>query len=148
MKYLCTNCRYVIDEAFWDKAEAIDSGEKIEEGNMCPICEEYDCFHPIEEQVHYVDETDLEITQDHFPAIIIKSDAIRVVIGREPHPMGDNHRIGSVSLYDEYGDLIEEKFLEIDDEPVVEFFDHGLDEFEVRVKCSLHGVWGRKVKTY
>jgi hypothetical protein len=37
--------------------------------------------------------------------------------------------------------LIEEKYLEMETEAVTEFYFDDLDEFEIRVKCSLHGVW-------
>ncbi|MGB2110662.1 MAG: hypothetical protein ACPHY8_01755 [Patescibacteria group bacterium] len=35
--------------------------------------------------------------------------------------MGDSHRIAAMSLYDEYGDLVETKFMQQDVDPVVEF---------------------------
>jgi desulfoferrodoxin (superoxide reductase-like protein) len=58
--------------------------------------------------------------------------------------MWDSHRISAVSLYDEYGDLIETKFMDYDVDPVVEFDFDDLWEYEIRVQCSLHGVWWKK----
>ncbi len=58
--------------------------------------------------------------------------------------MWEWHRIAAVSLYDEYWDLIETNYLELETEAVTEFDFDDLDEFEIRVKCSVHWVWGKK----
>ncbi|MDD2870509.1 MAG: desulfoferrodoxin family protein [Candidatus Gracilibacteria bacterium] len=143
MKYLCTNCNYIYDTAFGDDEEEVNIGQELD---MCPVCEEYDTFHGIEEEVNYIDDNSrLEsIEIEHFPEVIIEGDKLVVSVGNEIHPMGEDHRIASVSLYDEYGDLIEEKYLELEEEPRVVFDFDDLDEYEIRVKCSQHGVWGKR----
>lgn len=148
MKYLCTECRYVIDEAFWDAAEDLEWWNTVTDETPCPVCDEIGSFHAIEEEVHYIQ--DLEqldnMESDHLPQVFSRGGKIHVVVGEEPHPMGENHRIGSVWLYDEYGDLVEEKFLQVDEEPKVEFDDENFGEYEIRVKCSQHGIWGLKIE--
>lgn len=144
MKYLCTNCNYVYDKAFWDKEENIEIGTELE---MCPVCEEYDIFQGIEEEVNYINDDNLWWLEiDHFPEIEIKNGKLLVKVGNEIHPMWPEHRIGSVSLYDEYGDLIDVQYLEMETEANCEFEFDDLDEFEIRVKCSLHWIWGKKFR--
>jgi desulfoferrodoxin (superoxide reductase-like protein) len=58
--------------------------------------------------------------------------------------MWESHRIGAISLYDEYGDLIETKFMQQDIDPIVEFDFDDLAEYEIRVQCSLHWIWGKR----
>ena len=58
--------------------------------------------------------------------------------------MEKEHRILSIWLFDEYWDLVEEKFLWIDDDTVVVFDDYDLDEIEIRVRCSKHWIFGKK----
>ena len=143
MKFLCTNCNYVYDKSLWDKEEEIEVWRELE---MCPICEEYDTFQGIEEEINYIEKdtwlSSMEV--DHFPDVEIKDDIIVVTVWNEIHPMWENHRISAVYLYDEYGDLIDTKYLELETEARVEFDFDDLDKFEIRVKCSQHWVWGKK----
>jgi len=145
MKYLCTNCNYVFDKALWDKEEYIEIWEELDK---CPVCEEYDTFQWIEEEVNHIEVNENKnldsIEIDHFPEVEIKDWKLKVSIWNEIHPMWPEHRIASIGLYDEYGDLIEEKFLKMDNEATVIFDFDNLDEFEIRAKCSLHWIWGRK----
>ena len=55
--------------------------------------------------------------------------------------MFEEHYIGSISLHDEDGDMIEEKTLSYDDDPVTKFDISDLDSFTIRVKCNQHGIW-------
>lgn len=142
MKYLCINCNYIYDEAFWDKEENIEIWEEL---NQCPICEEYDTFQWIEEEINYINDDDLTWLEiDHFPEVEIKENKIFVTVWNEIHPMWPEHRIAAVSLYDEYWDLIKVNYLELETEAITEFDFDNLDEFEIRVKCSVHWMWGRK----
>lgn len=130
----------------------IEAGERFEwlgDHFECPVCGEgSDFFHEIREEVQYIENeyTKDPMEADHFIETEILSDKLRVTIGNGIHPMWDSHRITSVCLYDDYGDLIEEKFLWIDEDPIVEFDFDDMWEFEIRVRCSLHGVWGKKIK--
>jgi desulfoferrodoxin (superoxide reductase-like protein) len=71
---------------------------------MCPVCEETGTFHAIEEEVHYIEDVENldNLESDHLPQVFTQNGKIHVVVGEEPHPMGDSHRIGSIGLYDEY----------------------------------------------
>lgn len=142
MKYLCTNCNYIYDSAFWDMEEEIEIWDILEQ---CPVCEEYDTFQGIEEEVNYIEDDIMDsIELEHFPEVTIQWDKLIVVVWWELHPMWEDHRIASVWLYDEYWDLIDEKYLEMENEARIEFDFDDLDEYEIRVKCSLHWVWGKK----
>lgn len=142
MKYFCTECSFSYDGDLWDRDEWIEAGKLLEQ---CPWCEEYDTFQWVEEEVNYIINDNLEALEiDHIPEIEIKQWKLIVTVANEMHPMWDSHRIASVSLYDEYGDLIMTNYLELDNEAVTEFDFDDLDEFEIRVKCSQHWVWGRR----
>lgn len=145
MKYLCVECNYIYDESLWDPSEWISPWTKIDNFEKCPVCYEYDSFHHINEEVMYIDENTfsrVELEHD----IKIKNDnySIEVTIWNNTHPMTDDHRITWVWLYDEYSDIVDEKFLSIDDDSVVVFDNYDLDQFEIRVKCSEHKLFAKK----
>jgi desulfoferrodoxin (superoxide reductase-like protein) len=79
----------------------------------------------------------------HYPIIIQKDSKINVSVWEdENHPNEESHFISSIQLFDEYGDLVEEKFLNPSDNWIAIFDDYDLDEFEIRVICNLHWVFG------
>jgi desulfoferrodoxin (superoxide reductase-like protein) len=82
--------------------------------------------------------------QEHFIEAEKKDGYITVCIWNNEHSMWKDHRIAWVGLYDEYEDLLGEVFLWEDDDLVIDFEDYDLDEFEVRVACSKHKMFGRK----
>lgn len=143
MKYICTSCNYSYDTAFWDEEENVNIWKILE---YCPVCEEYDTFQWIIEEVNYIEwEEDLQsIEIDHFPEVFYEDGKLIVTVWNEIHPMWEDHRIASILLCDEYWDILEEKYLDIEEEAKVEFEFDDLDEFEIRIKCSLHWVWGKK----
>ena len=147
MKYICTNCNYIFDEKFSNSEDTI---EKVTNETICPSCEEFDSFQWIEEIVNYaVDNDNLELLEvEHIPQVE-KLDKewknIKVIAWLREHPMWLENRIISISLFDEYWDLVLEEFLYEDSEPTTEFDVSDFDEYEIRVKCSLHWVWWRKI---
>ncbi len=145
MKFLCTSCSYVFDQTLWDKEENIEVWAELEK---CPVCEEYYSFQGIEEEVNYIDEDDIldAIEVDHIPEVVIDWNKLEVFIWENSHPMWPEHRITAICLYDEYWDLIWTKYLNWKDEAKAIFNFDDLDEFEIRLKCSVHWVWGKKFK--
>jgi len=150
MKYTCTECRYIYDEAFGDIAENIEAGKSlydIWETFSCPGCwSSVDSFQEIQEEVLKADNPDSlsMIESEHIPIIHHlenKPGMIEVLIWNPPHSMFPEHYIGSITLHDEDGDMIEEKTLSPDDDPVVKFDISDLDTFTVRAKCNQHGIW-------
>lgn len=147
MRYLCTGCNYIYDESQWDEDISYGTSfDALDDYFTCPVCwAEKDYFHEIKEEVNYIPEDPREPLEiDHYIETKVSRDKLVVTIGNEIHPMWDSHRISAVSLYDEYGDLIETKFMDYDVDPVVEFDFDDLWEYEIRVQCSLHGVWWKK----
>jgi len=145
MKYLCTSCNYTFDEALWDWSEWIDAWFKLNDDFSCPVCNEKWTFHHITEEINYIEDwtsDDLEI--DHYIELKHDNFQFEITIWDNVHPMWENHRIAWIALFDEYGDLIEEKFLEMDQDSTVLFDDYDLDNFEVRVKCSQHQIFAKK----
>lgn len=154
MKYTCTQCRYIYDDAFWDTAEWIDAGKslyEIWESFSCPGCwSSVDDFQEIQEEVLFADNPDSlsMVESEHIPCIHFladKSGIVEVLVWNPPHPMFEEHYIGSVSLYDEDGDMIEQKNLSPEDDPVVKFDISDLDNFTVRAKCNQHWIWSTQI---
>ena len=93
----------------------------------------------------YLDENTVDkVELEHLPEINHDWISIEVTVWNNSHPMEKEHRILSIWLFDEYWDLVEEKFLWIDDDTVVVFDDYDLDEIEIRVRCSKHWIFGKK----
>jgi len=153
MRYLCTSCNYIYDEDLWDKTEWIKSWTKIEnlwDNFVCPVCGEYkDIFHWIKEEINYLTEKPQDaIEANHFIKITKNNDwrTKFEIWFLEFHPSGEEHRISSIWIYDEYWDLVYEKFFSSWEEPVLVFDVSDLDEYEIRARCIVHGIWGRKIK--
>ena len=147
MRYLCTNCNFIYDEWQWEENVAHGTRfEELSDNFECPVCgENQDSFHEIREEINYISDNPYDhLEVDHFIETQYKWDKLIVTIWNEIHPMWESHRITSVSLYDEYWDLIEEKFMDYDEDPIIEFDFDDLWEYEVRCRCSLHGVWWKK----
>ncbi len=148
MRYLCTNCNYIYDEWMGEKSDGITSGIRCDDDFLCPGCEECGYFHEIEEEINIINESNQEeyLELEHIPVInILENNMLQVRVGRESHAMWPEHRISTIALHDEYGDLIREEFLEEDNEALAEFDVLDFDDVEIRVRCSLHGTWSRKI---
>ncbi len=144
MRYLCTNCSYIYDEWTWDSEawyEAWEGFYEMKDYFICPCCSEtIDSFHEIKEEVNYIENIKnlSNLEKIHFP--IIKENYWEIIV-KINHPKEEDHCITSISLYDEYGDLVEEKFIKKWWKTEVNFIDYDLDEFEIRIRCNLHWVW-------
>lgn len=153
MRYCCTNCNYVYDESLWDIEEWISSWTMFYDlGDYfyCPVCYEWaENFEIIKEEVNYIENenTNDYFEIEHFPKIKIENSILKVSVWRDnKHIMSENHYIKSISLCDEYWDLIEEKFLNSEDKSEVDFEFYDLDEFEIHIKCNIHWIWWLKIK--
>lgn len=153
MRYLCTGCNYIYDEDKWDIDDNIKPWTKFEklwDSYVCPVCwEAPDIFHEILEEINYLWDIPMDVIEaEHFINIDkLDENNIKVSVGAwEYHPVWFDHKITSIWLYDEYGDLVYEIFLHEDETPEIEFDISDLDDYEIRVKCSLHWVWGLKVE--
>ena len=151
MRYFCTDCSYIFDEANGEKDLWVEPWIKFEEmlDFYCPNCEaESDMFQPIVEEILYADDSkNLQwLERTHIPHILYMDEKeIEVSIGEEYHPMDEEHRIAILWLYDEDEELIEEYFFSVDEEPVYSFDIWGLANFEIRAYCNEHGVWSTGV---
>jgi desulfoferrodoxin (superoxide reductase-like protein) len=56
--------------------------------------------------------------------------------------MEEDHFIACIALFDENDEKIEEQFFSPWDDCRVEFNKDYLDEFEIKIYCSLHLWWG------
>ncbi len=159
MRYLCTNCSYIYDEDLWDLEENIVAWTKFEnlwDAYCCPVCSALpDIFHEIKQEINYLWDIPMDVIEaEHFINIekILwddnnAQDIIKVNVWKwDYHPSWLEHRITSMWLYDEYWDLVYEIFLWNEQTPELEFDISSLDDYEIRVRCSLHGVWSRKIE--
>lgn len=147
MKYICTNCNYIFDESL-DLIEDTKILNKVENYESCPVCDEPDTFIWVEEEVNYIYKDSFwYLENEHIPEIEYVDDekwVIKVTVWKQPHTMWKDHRIISISLLDEYWDLIIEEFLPEEGEPEAEFDINDIDEYEIRVRCSNHWMWWKK----
>ncbi len=150
MKYFCTYCNYSYDEAFWDEIEEIEAWTKIDFLDFCPCCLESDSFFPVEEEINYLDKnSNLPKDLEHFIEFKkTKDNKLKIIISENNHPMEKEHKIASVSIFDEYGDLVEERFLKDDFWEEIIFDNYDLDNFEIRIKCNKHGIFARKFENF
>lgn len=152
MRYICTNCTsYIYDEALWDKQEWIKPGTKFEEigeNFVCPSCYEGgDFFHEIKDEINYPNSKNnlTQLEKEHTICYTIKWSVLEVSVDNGQHSMTEEHHIVWMALYDENGELIEEKFLTQDDDTIIEFDLDYISDFELRIKCSQHWVWGTSI---
>ncbi len=149
MKYLCTNCSYIYDEDLGDKLENITPWTKFEdlkENFKCPVCScPKDLFHEIKEEVIYLNEKAQDLIEaEHFINYKFDWNIIKISVWNPiAHPSWEEHRITSIWLYDEYWDLIYEKFFAIWEEAYLEFEHSFIDIYEIRARCSIHWTWWR-----
>lgn len=147
MRYFCTDCSYIYDEALGEQELSVEPGTKMDDMSdfYCPNCEaDADMFQPIVEELLYAEDPDnlTSIEKEHIPHIIhIDEKEVEISVGLEIHPMEEEHLITTVSLHDEYGDMLEEHFFEVDEDPIYVFHTEDLDSFEIRACCNQHWVW-------
>lgn len=153
MRYLCTNCSYIYDEDRWEVGDDISSWTKFEDLwdlFVCPVCWELpEVFYEIKEEINYLSKIPFDfIESEHFINIeFFWENNIKITVWKwESHPTWYEHRITSLWIYDEYWDLVYENFFNEDDEAILEFDISDLDDFEVRARCSIHGVWWIKIE--
>jgi len=148
-RYLCTNCNFVYDETFWFEEDSISPQtffDDIPDWWMCPHCEETkEHFALIKEEVNYIDKSTKvlnKIEEEHLIDYEIKDNILSLSWNILNHEMQDEtHYISEVALYDEYGDLIENKLYKLNDELVFSSDIKFLDTFEIRIRCIKHGWW-------
>ena len=148
MKYSCTECGYVFDEAKGEPDDGVEPGTKLEdlgEFFTCPSCyTDASAFVSAKEEVNYpMGEKLTNIEKEHKIVYEVRGNILSVKIGEEEHVMGQDHYISSISLMDENNELIEERFLKAqDDGAEVEFDIDYIENFEIICRCTQHGLWG------
>jgi len=147
MRYLCTNCNYVYDESLGDSVDFIDEHtlfDNLGEDFVCPVCAaEKDDFFMIKEEVNYIWDTMSSLETEHFIDIYIEDDFLEVSVPN--HSNIKDHRISEISLFDDDGELLETIFISTQNKIEANFDISFLDEFEIRIRCSSHWVWWRKI---
>ena len=148
MQYLCTNCNFIYDEMTGEPEDGIPAWVKLsslEWHITCPNCNESgDYFQEITQHVHSLDEEHLlPFELEHIPKIEQLDDGYIKI--ESNHPNEAEHFIGNIWIYDEYWDLFHEEFFKPWTWVYLEVDVSDLDEYEVRMQCSLHGVFGKKV---
>ena len=149
MKHLCTNCGYIYDEINGEVEDWIDYGTKLDdirESFVCPSCfESSENFQEITPHIHSLDDKEdiLGIELEHIP-IIEKLDSWEIKI-EVNHPSEQSHFIWNIWIFDEYWDLVYEEFFKPWEPAYLEFNISDLDDFEIRVSCSLHWIFSKKI---
>ncbi len=147
MKCLCTKCGYIYDEMMWEKEDWIDYWTKFDslwDNFICPQCGEWgEYFQEINPHIHSLDDQNfIWIELEHTP-IIEELDNGFIKIEVE-HPDEQDHFIWNIGIFDEYWELVYEEFIQPGTPAYLELDVSDLDEYEVRVQCSLHWIFGKK----
>ena len=147
MKYLCTKCNYIYDEMIGEVEDWINPWTKFDnlwDNFLCPQCNELsEYFQEITPHVHSLDEEFMVgIEAEHIPHIAkLDNWFIKIEVN---HPDETSHFVWNIWIYDEYWDLVHEEFIKPWDPAYLEFDISDLDEYEIRVSCSLHWIFGKK----
>ncbi len=86
-----------------------------------------------------VDEQEGKDSRKHVPIIEKMDGAIKVSVGKDVHPMIEEHHIAWIELI--YDGKIYRKFLKPNDKPEA-IFRVEAGEFRARAYCNIHGLWG------
>ena len=148
-RYLCTNCNFIYDETFWLEEENIAPQtffDDILEDWMCPHCEEpKEHFALIKEEINNIDKSTKvlnKVEEEHLINYKINDNILILDWNILNHEMNeDDHYISEMALFDEYGDLIENKLLKKWDSLEFSSDIRFLDSFEIRIRCIKHGWW-------
>ena len=148
MKHLCTNCWYIYDEINWEIEDWIDYWTKLDdirETFVCPNCfESSENFQEITPHIHSLDDEGdiLWIEAEHIPLVeFLENWEIKIEIN---HPSEESHFIWNIWIYDSFWDLVYEEFFKPWEPAYLEFDVSDLDEFEIRIQCSLHWIFSKK----
>jgi len=148
MKHLCTNCGYIYDEINGEVEDWIEYWTKLDdirEKFVCPSCfESSDNFQEITPYVQSLDDWEdiLGIEIEHIPNVDISDNwEIKIEIN---HSSEESHFIWNIEIYDEYGDLVYEEFFRPWEPAYLEYDISDLDDFEIRVQCSIHWIFSKK----
>ncbi len=150
MRFLCVNCSHIYDEALWEETDGIEPGtgiDEISEDIHCPSCDgSFEDFSPIEDEVIYADDPHnlSHVEREHMPRIMHLDDQkVEACVGEEEemHSSSEEHRVTAMYLVDEHGHIVEEVFIMAFEDPIAEFDISGLDDFEIRASCNMHGLW-------
>jgi superoxide reductase len=81
---------------------------------------------------------EVALCEKHVPIIERINGAVRVRVGKNPHPMTKDHYIRWIELF--YDGKVYQKYLEPGDAPEAEFkIEPG--NFTARAYCNVHGLW-------
>lgn len=140
------------DESMWDSWEWLEPWTTIDNmmlDSSCPSCwGSMEDFQKVEEEILYAEipERKEAFEMQHIPFVeFLGSEKIKVKVWEVEHSMEEEHYVSSIILYDEYGDIIEEKFLTYEQKSEAEFDTSDLDYFEIMARCNLHGLWSTGV---
>lgn len=75
----------------------------------------------------------------HLPQVRRNGGYVHVKVGREEHPMTDQHHIEWIAV--EYGNAIQRVYLGPDDPPEASFYVHESEDLVAYAYCNMHGLW-------
>ena len=81
--------------------------------------------------------------EKHLPRVTVEDGVLRVSVAETAHPMSEEHYIGWVALTTDKG--VQRKYLEVGNEPKVEFVITGDKARAVYAYCNLHGLWKTEI---
>ena len=103
----------------------------LHEGNGILFC----CGQPMK----LIKENDEDAAiEKHIPVIQKINEGIKVFIGENPHPMGEEHNIEWIEI--EFENKVYRKFLKPGESPEA-IFEINSEDVVAKAYCNLHGLW-------
>ena len=86
-------------------------------------------------------QNDEMLSEKHVPIIERTEDGLEIKVGSIPHPMEEKHYIQMIEVYSEDGRYVKQKFLQPNEEPVLNVKCNCNEEVIARELCNIHGLW-------
>lgn len=80
----------------------------------------------------------------HIPVIINENEKEFIQVGKEFHPMTEEHHIEFIQVISGCGKKILLHFLDTNDEPKIEMNCSDFGNYKMKELCNIHGLWENK----
>lgn len=77
----------------------------------------------------------------HIPVTIATDNNEFIQVGKELHPMSQEHHIELIQVISECGKKIMLHYLSEDDEPKIKMYCDDFGQYKMREICNIHGLW-------
>lgn len=80
----------------------------------------------------------------HLPIVLKVDDEEFIQVGKEPHPMTEEHYIQIIQTISECGKKVFTRLLEPNSEPKIKVEFDNFGDYKINEYCNIHGLWESK----